>query len=352
MTGVLTTVAAAVIAAWTTRRALRPVAEMAATAAEWSEHDLSRRFDLGAPDNEISALADTLDQLLDKVSSAIRSEQRLTSELAHELRTPLTTIHGTADLVLLRDVLSAATRRDIEEISTASQRMAATISALLELARNEATVVSAGRCSLADVLAEIADDAGDTAATLSIDASDVLLDLPHALAVRAISPVVENALRFARRQVRISDTTARGLVEVAVEDDGPGVAVDEAELVFEPGARSSSGSGPAPVSVSPLPVGSRGPSAVMLSSSGTRRSPGSSSDSREHDLASGVARPLVDSPSLSSANRLGDRPPLSSTLAASTQASIRPGENSSGLRDIRGRRVGLQARRRPARQQP
>ena len=243
VTGILTTVAAAMIAAWTTRRALRPVAEMAATAAEWSEHDLGRRFDLGSPDNEINVLAETLDQLLDKVASAIRSEQRLTSELAHELRTPLTTIHGMADLVLLRDVLSAATRRDIEEISTASQRMAATISALLELARNEATVVSAGRCSLADVLAEIADGAGDTAATLSIDDSDVLLDVPHALAVRAISPVVENALRFARLQVRISDTTAPGLVEVAVEDDGPGVAVDEAELVFEPGARSSSGSG-------------------------------------------------------------------------------------------------------------
>ena len=63
------------------------------------------RFDLGPPDNEISALAGTLDQLLDKVSSAIRSEQRLTSELAHELRTPLTTIQGMADLMLLRDIL-------------------------------------------------------------------------------------------------------------------------------------------------------------------------------------------------------------------------------------------------------
>ena len=63
VTGVLTTVAAAAIAAWTTHRALRPVAVMAKTATEWSEHDLGRRFDLGPPDNEISALAGTLDQL-------------------------------------------------------------------------------------------------------------------------------------------------------------------------------------------------------------------------------------------------------------------------------------------------
>ena len=118
---------------------------MAETATEWSEHDLARRFGLGPPDNEITALAATLDQLLDKVSSAIRSEQRLTSELAHELRTPLTTIQGMADLVLLRDVLPAAATRDIDEISTASQRMAATITALLDLARNEATVLAACR---------------------------------------------------------------------------------------------------------------------------------------------------------------------------------------------------------------
>ena len=56
------------------------------------------------PTNELAALGETLDHLLDRVASAIRSEQRLTSELAHELRTPLTAIQGSADLALLRGV--------------------------------------------------------------------------------------------------------------------------------------------------------------------------------------------------------------------------------------------------------
>jgi two-component system OmpR family sensor kinase len=244
VTGVLATMAAAAIAAWTTRRALRPVAEMAETATEWSEHDLGRRFGLGPPGNEITALAATLDQLLDKVSSAIRSEQRLTSELAHELRTPLTTIQGMAELVLLRDVLPPEASRDVEEISAAGQRMAVTITALLDLARNEATVFAASRSSLLDVLADVAGtiDAGDVA--LSVDAAETRLDLPEALAVRAISPVVENAVRFATSQVTITSRLREpGSVEILVDDDGPGLDRSQAEAIFSPGTTSASGTG-------------------------------------------------------------------------------------------------------------
>lgn len=81
---------------------------MAERAADWSEHDLSHRFGLGPPTNELAALGETLDHLLDRVAMAIRSEQRLTSELAHELRTPLTAIQGSADLALLRGVKDEA----------------------------------------------------------------------------------------------------------------------------------------------------------------------------------------------------------------------------------------------------
>jgi len=243
VTGVLTTIAAAVIAAWTTRRALRPVTVMAETAAEWSEQDLSRRFDLGTPDNELSALAGTLNQLLEKVASAIRSEQRLTSELAHELRTPLTTIQGMADLILLRDILPAEAQRDVEEISAASQRMSATITALLELARNEAQIVTASQCSLVEVLRDVAEQASAGPVVLDVDVAEGRLALPHALAVRAISPVVENALRFARTRVEVTAVEQAGAVDIFVDDDGPGVASEEVERIFEPGRTSASGSG-------------------------------------------------------------------------------------------------------------
>lgn len=249
VTGALATAAAAGVAAWAVRRALRPVAEMAATASDWSEHDLARRFTLGPPSNEITALAGTLDTLLDKVSSAIRSEQRLTSEFAHELRTPLTSIQGTADLMLLRvgPQLDTTARADLAEISAASQRMAATITTLLDLARSEASVVAASSCGLRDAVGEVLaglPDPGDAAPVqVDVDVADCRLALPHALAVRAVSPVVDNALHFATSTVTVSSLVVEGAVEIEVRDDGPGVDGALVDDIFEPGRTSGTGAG-------------------------------------------------------------------------------------------------------------
>lgn len=243
LTGLLTTAAAGFGAGWITRRALQPVNQMAQTAADWSERDLGRRFDLGMPSNELSALAGTLDTLLDKVSAAIRSEQRLTSELAHELRTPLTTVQGTADLALMRDDLSPETREDLRQISDESHRMAATITALLELARSEESLTEASTCSLVELVDEATRTTIPSLLEIVLNVTDQRLAVPHAIALRALSPVVENALRFARSRVIVSAAPGgAGMVHVLVEDDGPGVSGD-GERIFEPGTTSGSGSG-------------------------------------------------------------------------------------------------------------
>ena len=241
VTGVMTVAAAAGVAAWATRRALLPVERMASTASDWSEHDLSRRFGLGPPTNEITALGSTLDTLLDKVSAAIRSEQRLTSELAHELRTPLTTIQGTADLIVMREGqdLTAKAREDLQEISGASRRMAHTIAALLDVARTEATVLEAGHSQLADVLTDVLGDIRDDSVRLVADVQDVRLAVPHPLAVRMLSPVVHNAVRHARASVTLSERRTPGRIDVLVQDDGLGVDPKIQEVIFEPGTTTA-----------------------------------------------------------------------------------------------------------------
>ena len=244
VTGLVTTAAAALIAAWISRRALRPVAAMARTASDWSEHDLGRRFDLGPPTNELSALAGTLDTLLDRVAAVIRSEQRLTAELAHELRTPLTTVQGTADLALLRQGLAPEVREDLLEISAAARRMSATITTLLELARSEATLVEASQCSLRDVVDEIVETTDGDRVAISVAVTELRLAVPHAIAVRALAPVVENAVRLASASVAVSAAPGPArTVDITVVDDGPGVESGLAGRLFEPGVTSGDGTG-------------------------------------------------------------------------------------------------------------
>ena len=243
--GALLVFAATAVAAWASQRVLRPVAEMAGTAEDWSEHDLSRRFEMGAPTNEIRALGATLDALLDKVADAIRTEQRLTSELAHELRTPLTIVMGSAQLIAQRTDLDPDVREDVDEINGACRRMADTITGLLDLAKGARIAGPGSAASLADALDDVRDHLTHHARTKTnlgpVPATAMVAAPPH-LVARALMPVVENAVRVADH-VRLGVEAQQASWLVHVDDDGPGLTPALRGTAFEPGTTSGSGAG-------------------------------------------------------------------------------------------------------------
>jgi two-component system OmpR family sensor kinase len=247
--GILLVSAATGLVAFASKRALRPVTAMAATAESWSEHDLGRRFALGEPSNEITSLGRTLDGLLDKVALTIRSEQRLTSELAHELRTPLAAVQGNVDLLLLRQDLDHEMREDLGEMHAACVRMSKTISGLIDLARSSSSAAHDSSNSVAEVIDEVLRDARSTALARSIAIrvdvdADLVWGVPRDLAVRALTPLVANAARMARTRIQLrAHRSADGSVAVAVEDDGPGVEESRRDIIFRPGETSGGGAG-------------------------------------------------------------------------------------------------------------
>lgn len=227
--------------AWrVSHRALKPVRDMAERAEDWSAQNLARRFDLGPPVNELSQLGQTLDHLLDRVAHAIRTEQRVSAELAHEIRTPLAVIRGSAELARLRKPDDPALRTDLAEIADGAGRLAEVVTALLELAQNpgealhaaaspDAVVAQVSRLVPAQIQLELTGAAPPVAGSL-------------ALVTRALAPLVENAGQHAEKRVTIV-LRAGDLVEFAVSDDGPGVPPGLRESIFEPGASSQGSSG-------------------------------------------------------------------------------------------------------------
>jgi signal transduction histidine kinase len=234
--GLLVTAISAFIALRVTRQALAPVTRMADRATEWSEHDLTHRFALGPPTNELAALGETLDHLLDRVASAIRSEQRLTAELAHELRTPLTAIQGSADLALMRGVEDEETRRDLEQISQSARSMTGVIATLLDIARDVTGSRPESTCSASDVAALVL--ATVPPGVVVVDrtgGSATRIPAPAALVARAVQPLVDNAVRHARAQVTIEAVDGPTGLVMTVADDGPGIADGVRDSLFEPG---------------------------------------------------------------------------------------------------------------------
>jgi signal transduction histidine kinase len=234
--GVLVIATTGLIALRVTRQALEPVTQMAQSAANWSEHDLTHRFGLGPPTNELAALGETLDHLLDRVASAILAEQRLSAELAHELRTPLTAIQGTADLALLRGVTDPTARQDLEQISASAREMSAVITTLLDLARDASPDARRRSCTVADLVPALVAAGGDAVRIEDRTASSsARVAAPPDLAVRAILPLIDNAVHHARGRVTLTATDLPGSVELTVADDGPGVDAEDRDVVFEPG---------------------------------------------------------------------------------------------------------------------
>jgi signal transduction histidine kinase len=241
--GVLVVGGVTAIAAWTVRRSLEPVATMATRAADWSEHDLSRRFDLGPPTDEITALGQVLDQLLDRVSRVILAEQRLTSELAHELRTPLTAIRAEAELLRGQYSPDSEQGSGLDGIINGAEAMAATITTLMTAART-ATSAEASASSRQVVAAAIAAMPADSPITMTQNnGSDPQIAAPESVAVRAMTPILENALRYARTAVEVSVRAVGSTVEIVVADDGPGLGDLGVEQVFAAGVHDPSSPG-------------------------------------------------------------------------------------------------------------
>lgn len=226
-------------AAWASAGfSLRQVHRMAASAEDWREHDLSRRFHLGPPVDELSELGLTLDRMLDRIAQALRSERRLTDEVAHELRTPLAAIRSEAQLALTQTPGSAATRAALDTIVAATDRMNDAIQTMLDAARSTHSLSE--RCRVVDVLEDCraGAPAGDgVSLAVSVAAPDAMLLIaaPQTVVVATVAPLLANAMRHAVSHVSLVAMREAERVLVTVGDDGPGVPADRREEIFEPG---------------------------------------------------------------------------------------------------------------------
>jgi signal transduction histidine kinase len=212
--------------------ALRPVAQMTASAQEWGAHDLDRRFGLGPARDELTALAATLDGLLARIAASRRHEQRFAGEVAHELRTPLAGLQLQAELALGAEGDTAdAERRDaLAAVIAQSARLSETIDDLLAIARQELDP-SEGAVDLLAIAREL-----EPLEVLGPEALPLAEGDP-AVVRRALTPLVENAQRHARERVWLELRTLPGRVAIAVRDDGPGLDPALIPSVFDPGIR-------------------------------------------------------------------------------------------------------------------
>jgi signal transduction histidine kinase len=238
--GLLTVVAAGAAAYLASGYALHEVRRMAHRADEWREHDLSGRFAMGPPRDELTELADTLDRMLDRIAQAILGERRLTDEVAHELRTPLSVIRSEAQLAQLDAAADNQAGESLQAIIEATERMDASIRTMLTVARS--AHADEHGCRPGDVLAHARGHVpAREGVRLDVDDTDVdaVIAAPLPVVGAALVPLLDNAVRHAAHRVHLHVTTAERRVDLHVEDDGDGVEDHRRADIFEPGSSTA-----------------------------------------------------------------------------------------------------------------
>ena len=229
---VLAGLAAAALAALSVflllRRALRPVARLAAAAADVERTgDPRHRLPLPTTHDEVARLAETLNAMLASLERSRDLERRFLADASHELRTPLTALRGNV-AYLARHGVTAEVLVDLERDA---ERLARLADDLLALSREEAAVAPTEIVRL-DRLVQAA--RGDEHVEV-VAAEPVTVQGDAASLERALDNLVQNARVHgpAGGRVVVTVEQAGDLVRLSVSDDGPGLRPEEAKLAFE-----------------------------------------------------------------------------------------------------------------------
>jgi signal transduction histidine kinase len=228
--------------------ALRPVADMTTKVAEWSDHDLDQRFDLGTPRDELTALSATLDALLARIGASIRHEQRFSAEVAHELNTPLSGLRAEAELALQANATDAERREALTHIMRTTDRMVAVIRTLLDAARTSgehSPGSSDASTALSVAIDAIATEANAQGIEIRADApgASLLAGADVDLIAQALHPLLDNAVRHAEHRIDVHLERRADQVVFAVGDDGPGITPELNGRIFEPGSSDHGSAG-------------------------------------------------------------------------------------------------------------
>jgi signal transduction histidine kinase len=221
-------------------RVLRPIGRITEVAREIQLTDLSRRIGLDGPQDELRALAETFDAMIERLDTAFASQRRFIQDASHELRNPLAVMRTNLDVVLADpDASPEELRRVAEIVRKTSERMSATVADLLAFARDEPPGGQRGPVDLAGLAEEVGSEFATAAAARSVSVtaeveSESIVDGDRAALRQAVRNLVDNAVRVTSNgsSVRLRGGKAADWAWLSVSDEGPGIPEHQQSDVF------------------------------------------------------------------------------------------------------------------------
>ncbi|MBS0204355.1 MAG: HAMP domain-containing protein [Planctomycetes bacterium] len=226
---------------WFSTRAIRPIAEMSATAESISVKNLSSRINTESTSTELEQLATVLNRTFDRLQSAFERQGQFTADASHELRTPLAVIMSHAELALSRPRSSEEYQKAFQACQRASLRMKTLIDSLLQLAR-----VDSGQAELhcqnieldrvaLDSLNMLQPLAEENSIRLSCQADPITISADQDRLFQLFTNLLTNAIRYTRPEGRVDLQVVSDdqFAIIRVSDTGVGIAAENLPRIFD-----------------------------------------------------------------------------------------------------------------------
>jgi signal transduction histidine kinase len=222
-------------------RMLRPIGQITNAVRRIQASDLTQRIDLGGPDDELRRLADTFDDMLGRVDEAFEGQRQFIHEASHELRNPLAVIRTNLEVTLSDpDASAEELRHTAEVVERSTERMTRLVDDLLVYARKGALSIARDPVDVSALVIEAADEFAVSADVAGIhlakDSPPGLWILGDRLALRqALANLLANAVRYTPvgGSIRVRAGREGAWIWMSVEDQGPGIAVEDQDRVFQ-----------------------------------------------------------------------------------------------------------------------
>ena len=225
------------------RHGIRPVEEMATTARHISSTNLRERILAEGYPSELASLANTFNQMLDRLEESFERISRFSADIAHDLRTPVNNSRGEAEVALARARTIDEYRDVLESCLEEAVRLSDLVGDLLFLARAESplTHLRRERVNVAELLDgvreyyEASAAEGSVSLTTAVADEPVIAELDRTLLQRAVGNLVSNALAHtpAGGAVVLRSNTDSSTIRIAVSDTGVGIPAEALPRVFD-----------------------------------------------------------------------------------------------------------------------
>lgn len=216
-------------------RALRPVEEIRRRTALITGADLTARVPVPPSDDEVARLAQTMNAMLDRLDEAQKAQRRFVSDASHELRSPLATLRAEID-VAARQVATTDWTSTTEVLAAEVARLERLVDNLLTLAKLDERGARSRREDVdLDGLAEAEVRRLQNQAGLTVRSHIVPVRVvgdPGELG-QVLRNLADNAARHARSRVEVRLRQSDGTAVLEINDDGPGVPIEERSRVFD-----------------------------------------------------------------------------------------------------------------------